>query len=194
MFDSKNQIISKIFNPLNINKDSKIEFNIGDLRNTGLYSFALIIEFDVNGRKYSRYVIHSQVENTEYIFEVFPGNNSQLETHLYSLADTIPFSEEFLEVVGQLYLTTPDGIEYSRCVMPGNEDRIEGVRGRVRVYNIETDEIEKEYWVKMWDYEREEDGLTEYLNIEMSEETGLFKIFTGEILEDIFYKFYQNSK
>lgn len=194
MFDSKDHVITKVFNPLNITKDSKIEFNIGDLRNTGLYSFAMIIEFDVEERKYARYVVFSQAENTEYIFEVFPGSNMQLETYLYNLADTIPFSEDFLEVVGQLYLTTPDGEEFERCVMPGNEDRLDGVKGKVRVYNIETNEVEKEYWVKLWDYQREEDGLTQYLNVEMSEETGMFKIFTGEIIEDIFYKFYQNSK
>lgn len=194
MFRSKNQVITKAFNPLNITKDSKIQFSVGDLRNTGLYSFALIIEFDVDGRKYSRYVIHSQTENTEYVFEVFPSNNGQLETHLYSLIHSIPFSEDFLEVAGQLYLTTPDGIEYERCVMPGNEDRIDGVTGRVKVYNIETGETEKEFEVKMWDYEREEDGLKEYLNIEMSQKDGMFKIFTGEIIEDIFYEFYQNLK
>jgi hypothetical protein len=194
MFDSKNHVITKVLNPLNITKDSKIEFNIGDLRNTGLYDFALIIEFDVDGRKYSRYVIHSQTEGTEYVFEVFPANEGQLETYLYTLEDTIPCSEDFLEVMGQVYLTTPDGVEYERCVMPGNEDKIEGVLGRVKVFNCETNEIGSEYEVKMWDYEKEEDGLTEYLNIEMSQETGVFKIFSGEIIEDIFYKFYQNLK
>lgn len=194
MFDSKDRVITKVFNPLNITKSSKIEFNIGELRNTGLYSFAMIIEMEVERKKYCRYVIYSKTENSEYVFEVFPQNNGQHETYLYSLADTIPFSEDFLEVAGQRYISTPDGSEYERCVMPQNEGRIEGVKGRVKVYNIETDRIEKEYSVKLWDYQREEDGLTEYMNIEMSKESGMFKIFTGEIIEDIFYKFYQSSK
>lgn len=194
MFDFKNSVITKVFNPLNITKSSMIEFNIGDLRNTGLYSFAAIVEFNMEQTSYSRYVIYSKSENTEFVFEVMPGNNGQLETYLYRLVEEIPFSEDFLEVVGQRYLTTPDGVEYERLIMPEYEERIDGVYGQVKVFDVETGKIDKEYAVKTWEYQRENEGETELLSIEMSQENGLFKIFIGEPIEDIFYKFYQTSK
>lgn len=184
----------KVFNPLNACKDSVIEFNIGQLRNTGLYRFNKIIEFSINDKKYSRYIIYSKADNTEFVLEVFPGNAGQVETYLYSLTDTIPFSEEFLDVAGQKYLTTPDGTEYQRCVLPDDENRIDGTAGRIKIYNLETEETEKETSVKLWDYKREIDGRSEFLNIEMNEDTGMFRIFVGELIENIFYKFYQNSK
>lgn len=194
MFNSGNAAITKVLNPLNITRNSMVEFNIGALKETGLYRFTKIIEFSVGGRSYARYLLYSKVDDTEYVFEAFPGNSGQLETYLYTLTDTVPFSEDFLEVAGQPYLTTPQGNEYTRCTMPECEDRLEGVEGRIKVYNIETDRIEKEMDVQIWDYERDADGTTEFLNIEMSDENGMFRIFTGEIIEDIFYKLYQNSK
>lgn len=195
MFNFKNPVITKVFNPLNITRNSKIEFDVGELKDTGLYGFNLIAEFNVGGMTYSRYIIYSKSEDAEYVFEVFPGNGeSEPETYLYSLLDSIPFSEEFLnDVAGQKFLTSPDGVEYERCTMPENEDRIDGVRGSVKVYNIETDRVEREFGVQFWEYSRDVDGLTEYLTIEMSEDTGMFKIFTGDLLEDIFYKVYQTS-
>lgn len=194
MFDNKNKPIRKICNPLQVTPSSLMEFSIGPLKDTGLYRFHKVIEFNIDGRQYARYVIFSKSEETEYVFEVFPVEEGKLETYLYSLADTVPFSEEFLEVAGQLYLTTPDGCEYTRCIMQECEDRIDGVPGRVRVYNIETEEVEKEYSLQLWDYRRDHEGGTEFLSIEMSEETGLFKIFTGELIEDIFYRFYAVSE
>lgn len=194
MFDSNEKVIEKISNPLKVTKSSIIEFNIGELINTGMYRFKKIIEMNFGDRVLARYLIYSNVDDAEYIFEVFPQNNGQLETYLYTLDNTIPFSEDFLEVVGQRYLTTPQGDEYLRCVMPEDEDRIDGVKGKVRVFDIELNDIEKEYGIQIWDYQRDVDGRTEYLNVEMSKETGIFKIFTGEIIEDIFYKFYQTTK
>ena len=193
MFKSNNTVITKVLNPLNATRSSIIEFSIGDLSDSGMFRFKKIIEFRVGGKSYSRYLIHSRVENSEYILEVFPANG-QLETYLYAMTDTVPFSEDFLDVAGQRFVTTPDGDEFRRCIMPDNEERIDGLSGAVKVYNMETDRIEKEFGVKLWDYSREIDGKTEYLNIEMSEETGMFRIFTGEIIEDIFYTFYQTSK
>lgn len=195
MFNFKNPVITKVFNPLNITKNSMIEFDVGDLKGTGMYRFNLIAEFNIGNMTYSRYIIYSKSEDTEHVFEVFPGNEGiEPETYLYSLLDTIPFSEEFLnDIAGQRFLTSPDGEEYARCTMPENEDRIDGVKGNVKVYNVESDKIEKEFGVQFWEYSRELDGLTEYLTVEMSEETGMFKIFVGELLEDIFYKVYQTS-
>ena len=194
MFNFTDHVITKVFNPLNVTKTSVMEFNIGELKDTGLYRFSKIIEFNVGGRNYTRYLIFSKPENTEYVFEVFPENHEQFETYLYNLADTVPFSEEFLEIVGQRYFTTPDGDEYERCVMSEDEERIDGIQGSIKVYNIGTNHVEKETPVKIWDYKRETDGGTKFLSVEMSEETGEFRIFIGEIIESIFYKFYQTSK
>lgn len=194
MFNHDDDVITKVFNPLNVTKSSLMEFNIGDLKDTGLYRFKKIIEFNIGGKKYTRYLLYSKSENTEFVFEVFPENGGRLETYLYSMTDTIPFSEEFLEVAGQLYLTTPQGDEYIRCIMPDNEERIDGNSGTAKVYDIESEQIEKAVGITILDYEREADGRTEYLNIEMWKETGMFRIFTGEIIEDVFYKFYQTSK
>lgn len=194
MFDNNDKVITKVLNPLGVTKSSVIEFNIGDLKDTGLYRFKKIIEFTYGDRSYTRYLIYSNVENTEFVLEVFPQNNGQFETYLYNLADTVPFSEDFLEVAGQLYLTNPDGDEYKRCIMPEEEGRIDGVSGKARVYDIETDQIEKTVGITVWDYAREADGITEFMNVEMWKENGMFRIFIGEQIEDIFYKFYQTSK
>ena len=193
-FNKNDDVITRVYNPLKATRSSVLEFKVGELADTGLYRFKKIIEFDFGSRKLTRYLIYSNVDDRECIFEVFPGNNELLEAFIYNLADTIPFSEEFLEVAGQRYLSTPDGNEYDRCVLPEQEERIDGIKGKAKVYNIETDEIEKEFGVVVWDYQRDIDGRSEYLNIEMSEETGMFKIFTGELIEDIFFKFYQASK
>lgn len=194
MFNFKDSVITKVFNPLNVTKSSMIEFNVGDLKDTGLYRFNLIVEYSAAGSEYSRYVIFSKSDDAEYVFEVFPGNEgTEAETYLYTLADTVPFSEEFQEVAGQLYLTTPDGVEYKRTTMPDCEDRLEGVSGKARVYNVESGKVEKEFGFKLWEYQRDAEGITEYLQVEMSEEDGMFRIFIGEMLEDVFYKFYQTS-
>lgn len=193
-FNNNSSVISKVYNPLNITRSSLIEFNIGALAETGLYRFRKIIEFNIGERAYSRYLIYCKSEDTEHIFEVFPGNNDQLETYLYSLSDTIPFSEDFLGIAGQRFLTTPSGEEFIRCIMPDEEDRMEGLAGKAKIYNVETNQLEKVIDIKVWDYNRENEGKTEYLNIEMSEETGMFRIFKGEMIESIFYHFYQTSK
>lgn len=193
MFDFSDTVISKILNPLEITKNSIIEFSAGPLANTGLYRFDKIVEFNFGDKSFAKYVIYSKVEETEYIFEVLKGNSGQLETYIYTLIDSIPFSEEFLEVVGQRYITTPQGNEFERCIEAA-EEITDGALGKVKIYNIEIDEIEKEYEVKVWDYQRQVPGGKEYLNIEMSLENGMFKIFTGELIEDIFYKFYQSPK
>jgi hypothetical protein len=195
MFDFSDGVITKVFNPLKIAKGSMLEFQIGKLKDTGFYRFKKIIGFDVDGRNYARYLIYSKTENTDYIFEVFPGNDDQLEAYLYELADTVPFSEEFLEeVAGQRYLTTPDGNEYERCIMPEDEGRMDGIKGRVKVYDLESGAVEKDTGVQLWDYQRDAAGKTEYLNLEMIEDSGMFRIFKGELLEDIFYKLYQAGK
>lgn len=193
LFNDDDKEITKVFNPLGVTKGSVIEFNVGDLKDTGLYRFKKIIVFEIGSRNYARYLLFSKAENTEYIFEVFPQNNGVLETYLYQLKDTIPFSEDFLDVAGQLYLTTPEGNEYVRCILPDNEDRIEGLIGSVKIYDIASEQIEKEAAVTLWDYQRETDGLIEYLNLEMLHESGMFRIFTGEMIEDIFYKFYKQG-
>lgn len=194
MFNSKDTVITRVFNPLNVTKGSMIEFYTGDLKDTGLYRFNLIVECTIQGITYSKYIIFSKTDDTEYIFEVFPGNEgSESETTLYALADTIPFAEDFLEVAGQKFMTTPDGTEYARVTMPELDERIDGVVGKARIYNMETAKIEKEFNFKLWEYSRDADGIAELLNIEMSEDDGMFRIFTGEILEDVFYKFYQTS-
>jgi hypothetical protein len=194
MFDFNEKIIDKIANPLKITKSSIIEFNIGELVNTGMYRFKKVIEMNFGDRIVVRYLIYSNVDDAEYIFEVFLLNSGQLETYLYTLDFTIPFSEDFLDVAGQRFLTTPQGDEYIRCVMPELDDRIDGVEGRIKVFDIEQNKVEKEYKVQIWDYQREVDSRTEYLNIEMDGDTGIFKIFTGEVIEDIFYKFFQSTK
>lgn len=195
MFDfDKDGVIDKVYNPLKATKSSVIEFKVGELADTGLYRFKKIIEFVFDGRKVARYLVYSNLDERECIFEVFEGSNGQLETYIYNLADTIPFSEDFLEVAGQRYLTVPSGEEYDRCVMPEEDERIDGIKGRAKVFDIETETVEREFDVHIWDYQRDVDGLTEFLNIEMSEDSGMFKIFIGELIEDIFYKFYQTSK
>lgn len=194
MFNFNSSVIDKVLNPLKITKNSVIEFKLGDLRGMGLWRFKKIIEFKIGDKFYSRYIITSKLEDDDRILEVFPGNNGQLETYVYSVTDTVSFSEEFLDVAGQLFLTTPDGNEYKRCIMPDNEERIDGLRGSIKVYNLETNELERESQVNVWDYQREIDGKTEFLNVEMAGENGMFRIFKGEIIEDIFYNFYQDPK
>lgn len=194
MFNSKDTVITRVFNPLNVTKGSMIEFYSGELKDTGLYRFSLIVECTVQGITFSKYIIFSKTDDTEYIFEVFPGNEgSESETTLYALTDTIPFAEDFLEVAGQKFMTAPDGTEYERVTMPNLEDRIEGIAGKARIYNIEARKVEKEFDFKLWEYKRDVDGIMELLNVEMSEDDGMFRIFVGEILEDVFYKFYQTS-
>lgn len=194
MFDFNNSVVTKVANPLKVTKSSLIEFKIGDLRESGLWRFNKIIEFNVGGKSYARYLIYSKLEEGERILEVFPGNNGKLETYIYQLKDTVPFSEDFLDVAGQRFLTTPDGMEYQRCIMPDAEERIEGLEGSIKVYNLETGKIERESQVKVWDYQRDTEDGTEFLNVEMSEENGMFRIFIGEMVEEIFYKFYETSK
>lgn len=190
MFSSnKDTSINKVLNPFKITKDSAIEFTIGELRGTGLWRFKKIIEFTVGDRIYSRYLIHSDLSEDEMIIEVFPAT-TKTETYLYRLSDSVPFSEDFLEVAGQLYLTTPDGTEYRRCIMPNNEDRLDGLKGRIKVLEVSSNEIERYGEITLWDYEREDSGISKFLNVEMTEEDGLFRIFEGEMLDDIFYKVY----
>ncbi|MDF2522630.1 MAG: hypothetical protein K0R31_271 [Clostridiales bacterium] len=193
MFNSRDKVITKVLNPLEATEGSLIEFNIGDLKDTGMYRFDKIIEFDFGNKAYSRYLIYSKAESSEYVLEVFPSNG-QLETYIYKLYDTVPFSEDFLDVAGQRFFTTPEDAEYQRCIMPDNDEKIDGLKGKVKIYDIEAGVIEKEYGIRVWDYQRDAEGTTEFLNIEMNEETGVFRIFTGEIIESIFYKFYQTSK
>jgi hypothetical protein len=177
-----------VFNPLKVTKNSVIEFSSGTLRGTGLYRFKKIIEFNVGGKIYSRYLIYSNVDDAEYIFEVFTGNNNNMETYVYKLSDTVPFSEDFLyNVAGQKFLTTPDGIEYERSIMPNDDARIEPVSGKIRIYNLESDTLERTLDVRLWDYKRDADGRDEYLNVEMAGDNGMFKIFIGEMIEEIFY-------
>ncbi|MDP4093264.1 MAG: hypothetical protein Q8920_07870 [Bacillota bacterium] len=189
-----NKEITKVFNPLNVTGSSVIEFNIGELKDAGLFRFKKLIEFTFGDLQLTRYLIYSKVDGSEYVFEVFPSGGIQYETYLYSMTDTIPFSEDFIDVAGQLYLTTPQGDEYIRCTLPECEDRIDGTYGAAKVYDIESDQIEKTVDVTTWDYQRDEDGITKYLNIEMWKENGMFRIFTGEMLEEVFYKFYQTSE
>lgn len=190
-FKSNEMVIDDVYNPLKITKSSVIEFNIGKLKDTGMYRFGKIVEMEAQGRQVARYLIYSKTEGTEYVFEVIADNNGKLETYLFDMIDTIPFSDDFLNIAGQRYITTPEGIEYRRCIMPEEEGRLDGVRARIRVYDIETGQIERQTGVRLWDYEREVDGIIEYLNIEMMEDTGMFRIFRGELIEEVFYKLYQ---
>ena len=191
MFERHDNVIDKVLNPLKIMKKSIMEFEIGELHDTGIYRFKKIIEMHIGEKVYSRYLIYSKSENTEYVLELFPIENGQVEAYLFNLSDTIPFSEDFLEVAGQKYLTTPEGDEYERVFAPEDEGRVDGVSGRIKVYDIESDRIEKENGVKIWDYTREVDGNLKCLNLEMLEDTGMFRIFKGEAIESIFYKVYQ---
>jgi hypothetical protein len=139
-------------------------------------------------------LINSKVEEQEYIFEVFSSSSEQpeqLETYLYELVDTVPFSEEFLDVVGQKYLTTPDETEYERCVMPECDYRIDGSQGSIKVLDLETGKIERTSQVEVWDYQRDAEGITEYLNVEILKENGMFRIFVGQMLETAFYTLYK---
>jgi hypothetical protein len=191
---NKDSVIDEVFNPLKISRTSYVEFNIGDLKDTGIYKFEKIIETNMDQRPFARYLIYSESEDAEYILEVFESGNGIHETYLYDMIDTIPFDEDFLyNVAGQKYLTLPDGTEYERSTMPYEDARIDGVSGKIKIYNIENDRIERELGIKVWDYIRTVDGKDEHLNLEMLEDTGMFRIFVGEIIEEIFYKVYQGK-
>ncbi len=191
---NKDSVIDEVFNPLKISRNSYVEFNIGDLKDTGIYKFEKIIEMNMDQRPFARYLIYSESEDAEYILEVFESGNGNHETYLYDMIDTIPFDEDFLyNVAGQKYLTLPDGTEYERSTMPYEDARIDGVSGKIKIYNIENDRIERELGIKVWDYIRTVDGKDEHLNLEMLEDTGMFRIFVGEIIEEIFYKVYQGK-
>lgn len=194
MFDfmSRNEA-SEILNPLNINKNSMIEFNLKELELEGFFTFEKIIQMDVGQHPYTRYLLFSKVDETEYVFEVYSSQEEEAapETYVYFLDDTVPFSEEFLNVAGQKYITTPDGTEYERCIIPECDYRIDGTRGTIRVLDLNTGKITKKVEVEVWDYQRETDGVTEYLNIEMMKDDGMFRIFIGQRFEGALYKVYQ---
>lgn len=194
MFDfKKKNEASDILNPLNINKNSMIEFDLKELELEGFYSFEKIIQMDVGQRPYTRYLLFSKAEEAEYIFEVYSSQEEGVahETYMYFLDDTIPFSENFFNVVGQRYITTPDGSEYERCIMPEADYRIEGTKGTVRVLDLNTGKITKRVEVEVWDYQRDCDGIIEYLNIEMMKDDGMFRIFIGQRFEGAHYKLFQ---
>lgn len=194
MFDfKKKNEASEILNPLNINKNSMIEFNIKELELEGFFTFEKIIQMEVGQRPYTRYLLYSKADESEYIFEVYSSQEEEgaLETYMYFLEDTVPFSEDFLDVVGQKYLTTPDGTEYERCIMPESDYRIDGTKGTVKVLDLNTGKITKTVEVEIWDYQRDADGVTEYLNIEMMRDDGMFRIFIGQRFEGALYKVYQ---
>lgn len=183
----------ELLNPLNINKNSMIEFKLKELMEQGFFTFEKIIQMDVGERPYTRYLVYSKVEETEYIFEVYQTQQGegQLETYLYFLDDTVPFTEDFLTVVGQKYITTPDGTEYERCILPECDYRIEGNKGTFKVLDLNTGEVSRTEAVEVWDYQRDAEGIMEFLNIEMLKENGLFRIFVGQRLEGSLYKVYQ---
>lgn len=192
MFGFKKKAGQDILNPLNINKNSMVEFKLKELEEQGFFTFGKIIQMDVGQRPFTRYLVYSRSEETEYVFEVYKGEEEgQLETYLYFLDDTVPFSEEFLEVVGQKSITTPDGTEYERCTMPEHDYRIDGVQGSLKVYDLNSEKIEYESEVEVWDYQRDAEGITEYLNIEMLKTNGMFRIFIGQRFEGSLYKVYQ---
>lgn len=193
MFNWNKSELTNIFNPLKVGKESTIEFTVGELAKKDAYRIKKIIEFYVENKKYARYLLFSQSEENEYVLEAFPSNTGRVETFLYRLTDTIEFSEEFLDVVGRTYITTPDGIEYQRVMRPNCEERMDGVWCKIRIFDIDSDQIQKEVAVQVWEYSREENGRTEYLNVEMMDDTGVFRIFAGEMIEDIFYKIYSTQ-
>ncbi|WP_024832926.1 hypothetical protein [Ruminiclostridium josui] len=195
MFGFKKKGGQDIQNPLNINKNSMIEFKLKELEEQGFFCFGKIIQMDIGQRPFTRYLVYSRSEETEYVFEVYKGEEEgQLETYVYFLDDTIPFSEEFLEVVGQKCITTPDGTEYERCTTPEYDYRIDGVQGSIKVYDLNSEKIEYESEVEVWDYQRDAEGITEYLNIEMLKTNGMFRIFIGQRLEGSLYKVYQGME
>lgn len=193
MFDFfKKSDVSEILNPLNINKNSMIEFNLKELELEGFFTFKKIIQMEVGERPYTRYLVYSNVEENEYIFEVYKlQEEGQLETYMYFLDDTIPFSEEFLEVVGQKYITMPDGTQYERSILPENDYRIDGIKGNIKILDLNTGKIAKKAEVEVWDYQRDAEGIIEYLNIEMMKENGMFRIFIGQRFEGSLYKLFQ---
>lgn len=169
-----------------------IEFNLKELELEGFFTFEKIIQMEVGERPYTRYLLYSKTEETEYIFEVYTmQDEGQLETYMYFLDDTNPFTEEFYNVAGQKYLTTPDGLEYERCVMPECDYRIEGNQGYIKVLDLNTGKITKKTEVEVWDYQRDADGVIEYLNIEMMKDDGMFRIFIGQRFEGAHYKLFQ---
>ncbi|HEY5583421.1 MAG TPA: hypothetical protein VIK78_02900 [Ruminiclostridium sp.] len=193
MFDfMKKDDASEILNPLNINKNSMIEFQLKELELEGFFTFEKIIQMEVGERPYTRYLVYSKVEESEYIFEVYSlQEEAQLETYMYFLEETIPFSEEFLNVVGQKSLSTPGGVEYERTIMPECDYRIDGTKGHIKVLDLDTGKISRKTEVEVWDYQRDADGVIEYLNIEMMKEDGMFRIFIGQRFEGSLYKVYQ---
>lgn len=194
LFDFHDHVITKVFNPLQIKKDSIMEFYSGVLENTGIYRFKKIIEVSIGEKTFTRYLIFSKLENTEYIFEAFPMEGGQLEAYLYSMVDSIPFSEEFLmDVAGQLYITTPEGDEFRREFEPELEDRVEGVKGKIKVYDLESEKIERNSEITLWDYTRDEEDKSLYLYLEMTDDNGMFRVFKGEIIDNAFYKVYQGT-
>ncbi len=184
---------SEILNPLNINKNSMIEFNLKELELEGFFTFEKIVQMEVGQRPYTRYLVYSKVDESEYVFEVYSSQEEERvhETYMYFLDDTVPFTEEFLNIVGQKYITTPDGSEYERCLMPECDYRIDGMQGTLKVLDLNTGKITKKVDVEIWDYQRDADGVTEYLNIEMMKDDGMFRIFIGQRFEGAHYKVYQ---
>lgn len=194
MFNKNEGVLDKVLNPFQITKSSMLEFLPGAPLEEGFYTFKKIIEMHVGGRHYTRYLIFSKLENEEFIIEIFMAENDQREIYIYKMVESMPFSEEFLNIAGQRFLTTPDGVEYQRTIMPETEERIDGIEGKIKVYDIQSGKIERELDIKIWDYSRDNEGTHEFINIEMMGDNGMFRIFSGEQLEEVFIKLYQGNR
>jgi hypothetical protein len=185
-----NPVITDVLNPLQIKKNSVFSLKLGEHQ---FFKFKKIIEMTSGNIKFSRYIIYNIADHSiEYVLEAFPIHHSNsVEVRLFTLDDTIPFSEEFLyEVAGRPFITVEDdngeSIEYARCQV-SDEDWLDGNHVHTKVYNVLTDKIEESHGFKSWDYELDDNGIIKSLNVEMSEEDGMFRMFTGEIIESVFY-------
>ncbi len=186
-FKSGKKVIEDIYNPLKITRSSTIEFSGGKLRDTGIYRFGKIVEIETRERIIARYVIFDRDKTSEYVFEVIEDENEELQAYLFELIYAFPFHEDFLKTLEQGYAVDPEGREYR------GEIRADGIRAAIRVYDVETGRLERETGAKIWIFERMADGETEYLNIELTQDTGMFRLFRGESVDDVFYKFYQGG-
>jgi len=179
MFGPK--IINCVYNPLKVTKESLIEFKYGKYKDDGMFKFLKMIEVRMSDYYFTKYLVRNHVNpNLEIVIEVFQ-KETDLEIVLYDLYDTIPYDEDFLENAGgQIFTTEDEGIftDYFRCVDPKNENRIDGTNVSIRVYDVQTNIIERIGMMDFWEYENE----TEKLNIEMLKSNGMFRIFKGIVI------------
>lgn len=191
-----NDFLGKTKNPKGITRDSVLSLtNESDkiFRFTEIYKF-----FYAEDKSNQQFLFKAiNLADNEVRFVEFMGE----DTRIYEVFDRVPFSEEFLDMVGQLYFNTPDNTEYVRSIAASNTDRIDSLVVKTDCYNLKTGKtITRNLEIMCYDiniFPEEREGYiysdTECLQFEMDKEDGMFTILRGYKIDDFMYKILKSS-